>query len=75
MIKPLKWKEVFIFSIYDKEILLVSWYDIIMKLSECSELSEDYIAEMPVKLGLVQLFKVPSPSINAALYFALDFPA
>ena len=63
------------FFIYDKEILLVSWYDIIMKLSECSELSEDYIAEMPVKLGLVQLFKVPSPSINAALYFALDFPA
>ena len=33
----------------DKEILLVSCY-IIMKLSE---LSEDYIAEMPVKLGLV----------------------
>ena len=28
-------------------------YDIIMKLSEFSKLSEDYIAEMLVKLGLV----------------------
>ena len=26
-----------------------------MKLSEFSELSKDYIAEMPVKLGLVQI--------------------
>ena len=48
----------------EKLILLVSCHDIIMKLSEFSELSEDqnllegfgedYIAEMLVKLGLVQ---------------------
>jgi hypothetical protein len=31
---------------------IVSYYDIIRKLSEFRELSEDYIAEMPVKLGL-----------------------
>jgi hypothetical protein len=36
----------------DKEIVLVSCYDIIIKLSKFSELSEDYIAEMWVKLGL-----------------------
>ena len=27
-----------------------------MKLSELSELSEDYIAEMPVKLGLIPIY-------------------
>ena len=31
----------------DKEILLVSCYDILMKLSKLSELSKEYIAEMP----------------------------
>ena len=36
-------------------MILISCYDIIMKLSEYSELSEDYLAEMPVKLGLVQI--------------------
>ena len=38
----------------EKLILLVSCHDIIMKLSEFSELSEDYLAEILVKLGLVQ---------------------
>ena len=42
----------------DKEILLLSCYDIIMKHSEFSELSKDYIAEMPVKLGLFQSIKI-----------------
>ena len=53
MIKPLLESSPYFFN--DKEILLVSCYDIIMKLSEFSELSKDYIAEMPVKLGLVQI--------------------
>ena len=39
----------------EKLISLVSCYDIIIKLSEFSESSEDYIAEMPVKLGLLGL--------------------
>ena len=37
-----------------KKFLLVACYDVIMKLCEFSELSEDYIAEMPLKLGLIQ---------------------
>ena len=40
----------------DKLILLVSCYDIIMKLSEFSELSEDYIADIRTKLGLPVTF-------------------
>ena len=36
----------------DTEILLVSLHDIIRKLSEFTESSEDYIVEMPLKLGL-----------------------
>ena len=48
MIKTINGKKSLFYN--DKEILIVSCYDIIMKLSE---LSEDYIAEMPVKLGLL----------------------
>ena len=54
MIKTINGKKSLVFN--DKKILIVSCYDIIMKLSELSEfseLSEDYIAEMPVKLGLL----------------------
>ena len=51
MIKTINGKKSLFFN--DKEILIVSCYDIIMKLSEFSELSEDYIAEMAVKLGLL----------------------
>ena len=36
-----------------KKFYNVSCYDIIMKLGEFSKSSKDYIAEMPVKLGLV----------------------
>ena len=39
-------------SFNNKENLLVSCYDIIMELRELSEISEDYIAEMLMKLGL-----------------------
>ena len=46
------------------KILLVSFYDIIMKLSESFELSKVYIAEMPVKLGLVGTFKIVEPWIS-----------
>ena len=37
----------------NKEISFVACYDVIMKLSEFSELSKEYIAEMQTKLGLV----------------------
>ena len=50
MIKPLMER-----SPYFLMILLVSCYDIIMKLSEFIELSENYIAEMPVKIAQVYL--------------------
>ena len=37
----------------DKEMLFFSCYDVIIKLSELSKLSKDYIAEMQSKLGLI----------------------
>ena len=40
-----------------KKFYPVTCYDVIMKLSEFSKLSEDYIAEMRTKLGLVLPYK------------------
>ena len=55
----------------DKEILLVVCYDIIMKLSEFSELREDYIADIRTKLGLV-LVKVMSTGRICHIFVAFS---
>ena len=43
--------------------ILVYCSDIIMELRELSKLSEDYIAEMLTKLGLVQTKKINNNNI------------
>ena len=50
-------------SQWAQENLLVFCYDIIMELRELSKFSEDYIAEMLTKLGLVQTKKINNNNI------------
>ena len=66
MIKSLmEWSPYFLMI---KKFYLFTRYDIIMKLSKFSELSEDYIAEMWVKLGSARKYQV-----NRQAFMCLSF--